>query len=389
MSLGNRAGLARFRHAAVIACLCLTAWATATIASPEAAVAVTTNPARLFGVSATSPTDAFTVGTYQTTRTNSLIEHWDGSAWSQTTSSSPGPVHNGFDAVSALSPSDAWAVGGYVNSVPHARTLIDHWDGTAWSKVKSPNPNPYSDELSGVAAVSSTDVWAVGSAGYSTPAGAKTLIEHWDGTAWSPVSSPAPGTASSLTAVSATSATDAWAVGTSDNNTLILHWDGTAWSQVTGPGLGSGGQLSGVSATSTTDAWAVGTSGNNTLILHWDGTAWSQVSSPSPDLYGNVLYGVGATSASDAWAVGYANPKVSGFRPQTLVLHWDGTAWSQVTSPNPGPVTDVLYGVTATSAADAWAVGYYHDPTTRADQTLTLHWDGATWSKVKDPKPGG
>jgi hypothetical protein len=41
-------------------------------------------------------------------------------------------------------------------------TLIEHWNGTRWSVVSSPNPAGY-DRLSGVAVVpGSTQVWAEG-----------------------------------------------------------------------------------------------------------------------------------------------------------------------------------------------------------------------------------
>jgi hypothetical protein len=48
-----------------------------------------------------------------------------------------------------------------------------------------------------------------------------------------------------------------------------------------------------------------------------------------------------------------------------------------------------LYGVSADSATDAWAVGDYGNPTTRAGETLVLHWNGTSWSKVASPNPGG
>ncbi len=58
---------------------------------------------------------------------------------------------------------------------------------------------------------------------------------------------------------------------------------------------------------------------------------------------------------------------------QTLAAHWNGTAWTQVPSPDPGGSTreNVLFGVDATSAANTWAVGEYHNGTTC--QNLALH----------------
>ena len=60
---------------------------------------------------------------------------------------------------------------------------MEHWNGTAWSVVPSPNVGPVLTLSHGVAAVSANDVWAVGSYDVTD----KALVEHWDGTAWSVV----------------------------------------------------------------------------------------------------------------------------------------------------------------------------------------------------------
>jgi len=58
--------------------------------------------------------------------------------------------------------------------------------------------------------------------------------------------------------VTATSASDAWAVGRNDltGSSLVEHWDGTAWTVVPTP-AGSGG-LDEVAAKTPGTAWAVG-----------------------------------------------------------------------------------------------------------------------------------
>lgn len=63
-----------------------------------------------------------------------------------------------------------------------------------------------------------------------------------------------------------------------------------------------------------------------TLILHWNGTAWARVATPSPGTRFNVLNGVSAVSARNAWAVGFYRNQAAGALP--LILHWNGTAWS-------------------------------------------------------------
>ena len=299
--------------------------------------------------------------------------------------------------VSAVSGSDVWAVGRQ-NSTGVFKTLILHWNGTAWSKVNSPSPSLADAELMGVSAVSGSDAWAVGD--YLASDGlSHALIVHWNGTAWTQVNSPtAPRyTDFGLTGVSAVSGSDAWAVGVrgvpSDgrkSGTLIFHWDGTAWTLVNSPSPGSGpNQLEGVSAVSGSDAdaWAVGNyssldnpGASRTLVLHWNGTAWSKINSPTPnpnDL--NFLQGVSARSGSDAWAVGnYWN--TTGLS-RSLILHWNGTAWSKINSPNPGPNANRLSGVSARSGSDAWAVGD-HDTAVSTTNSLILHWNGTAWANA-------
>ena len=91
----------------------------------------------------------------------------------------------------------------------------------------------------------------------------------------------------------------------------------------------------------------------------------------------NTLTGVSAVSPTDAWAVGLYWDQ-AGIN-HALVLHWDGTTWSQVKSPNFGSEHTGLSSVTAVSPKDVWAVGDYQEAGVHA---LVLHWDGTRWSQV-------
>jgi hypothetical protein len=301
-------------------------------------------------------------------------------------SPSPGSHSNGLGGVAVISATNAWAVGNYSSrTINQAQTLIVHWNGTGWKQQSSPNPGPAFNTLSGVAATSATNAWAVGYYNAATPS--QTLIVHWNGTAWKQQSSPNAGAHpnGTLTGVAATSATNAWAVGnytnrTGVNQTLILHWNGTAWKKVPSPNPSSlNNDLFGVAATSATNAWAVGVSGpfqaNQALIEHWDGTAWKQVPTPSSSA-SNVLFAVAASSSSNAWAVGDSctDCGASSQSTGTLTLDWNGTAWTQQSSSIPG---GSLRGVAATSATNAWAVGV----------GLIVHWDGTAWKQQSSPNP--
>jgi hypothetical protein len=216
---------------------------------------------------------------------------------------SPGTADNDFTGVTVLSPCDAWAAGDYQDNDGLYQTLVEHWDGTAWTVVPSPNVAGRNNQLNAVRAKSATDVWAVGES--FVTGSDRTLILHWDGNAWAQVASPSPGTIGTvLEAVAGTSSTDAWAVGASftagAEQTLTLHWNGRKWPQVASPNPGTSDELFAVRGTSSTDTWAVGVSvvggDDQTLALHWNGSTWTRVSTPDPGGSGvsNELLGVAA-----------------------------------------------------------------------------------------------
>ncbi len=312
--------------------------------------------------------------------------------WSVVSSPNVGNEDNYLYAVAAVSANDMWAVGNYCTIDCYSgdiRTLIEHWNGTAWSVVSSPDLE-MNTTLFGVAAVSANNVWGVGY--FNNGLVSQTLVEHWNGTAWSVVPSPNVGTHDNyLNGVAAVSANDVWAVGNYDlaSSTLIEHWNGTAWSVVSSPNVGGYiNLLLRVKAVSANDVWAVGYyiytaaySNAQTLVEHWNGTAWSVVPSPNVGTSHNDLRGVAVVSANDVWAVGLCS---SG----TLVEHWNGTAWSVVSSPsvNGG---GLLHSVAVVSANDVWAVGCYSDCYEHGSQTLVEHWDGTSWSIVSSPNING
>ncbi|MGH2518082.1 MAG: hypothetical protein ACRDHP_20760, partial [Ktedonobacterales bacterium] len=339
----------------------------------------------LSGVAAISATDIWAVGSDVS---GALTEHWNGTQWSFVTNPNQGTSHF-LSGVAARSTRDVWAVGQYVTSSNAFDTLTEHWNGRAWSIIPSPNTTSQFNDLLGVAVVSAKDVWAVG----NSNAGQNTLIEHWDGAKWSIVPSPSPGVnGNSLNGVVAVSATDAWAVGYQYNSSgiqqaLIEQWNGTKWNVVSSPSPGPTiNDLSGVTALSATDLWAVGyhdgTNTVQTLIEQWNGSSWSVVSSPNEASGGSFLNDDSAVSASDAWAVGTYGTLFGVY--DTLIEHWNGHAWSIVTSPSPGSAESMLNGVVDISGSSARAVGSYSNNHFTA-QTLTEYWNGSVWSVVTSP----
>jgi hypothetical protein len=140
-------------------------------------------------------------------------------------------------SITAISPTDVWIAGsGFFTSVvvrtPHNYRIetirhqaVAQWNGTSLSVVPTPTPDPgqtVNTSFTAIAAVSANDIVAVGVIG-SSLIGSKTLIEQWDGTSWSIVSSPSPSTYENyLTAVTALSDGTVVAVGIEqDNNSRV------------------------------------------------------------------------------------------------------------------------------------------------------------------------
>ena len=264
---------------------------------------------------------------------------------------------------------------------------------TGWSVVTVPQTGN-NVLLSGASARTSTDAWAVGEQFVAAgQAPAPPVSYHWNGTAWSLVATPTLGVSSDLLSVSASTASDAWAVGFSvlgrhDDGTLMEHWNGSAWSVNSSLVVtGYTAELTGVADLSPTNAWAVGEA-NGSLLEHWTGTTWSLVAIPDPDFTPGTNDSISASSASDIWVVGSTlNTATDQTVPEAL--HYNGTAWSVVAMPQAGTNTSTIGAVTDISATDAWAVGEDIGATSAVGgSTLIEHWNGATWSVVPSPTPG-
>ena len=278
----------------------------------------------------------------------------------------PGGAYNAIsnNGLAAISPSDVWAVGAYgqTNAGPD-QTLALQWNGTSWSQVTTPNIGVGNDDLWGVATVPGAtvdigNVWAVGD--YTDV----NQIEHPQA-----LVSATPG------------ANGPWTVYQPANIS------------------GGNNILFGVTAITATNVWAVGNyrqsngdpnavppippSPAQTLIGHWTGTTFT--TAPGPQTTGTSsdrLIGVAGSGASDVWAVGRTTDNGV---DNTLILHYDGTNWFASPSINPSATSNTLYSVTALSPTLAYAVGDYKDVNGRS-HTLIEKWNGAVWSLA--PSPG-
>ncbi len=277
-----------------------------------------------------------------------------------TWSLSPQPGAADLRAVSASGPNDAWAVGSVNGS---GAALVERWDGNAWSIVATPviSGTPYA-----VVTLGPNDVWVAGSF-YTLMPNLTAVVLHWNGSTWTsyPLTSISVVTLTDLTAVSTN---DIWAIEpAADDGTYTWHWNGTNWTHYNAattrlrPGGGVAFDLYSGSARATNDVWAVGsaicTGCQGGLISHYNGATWTETTSITP-----TLKGVIALAANDVWAVG-------GYSAASSILHWNGSAWTPVSSPNIG----TLNSIGGSGPADLWAV---------STGGSIVHYNGISWTSA-------
>src|SRR5262249_56055050 len=88
-------------------------------------------------------------------------EAWDGSAWHIAAAPKLNTQRDILYAAAAVSASDVWAVGHQQSWDGTFGTLVEHWDGTSWSVVPSPDPGSSANHLYGLPAPRPNDIWAV------------------------------------------------------------------------------------------------------------------------------------------------------------------------------------------------------------------------------------
>jgi hypothetical protein len=257
---------------------------------------------------------------------------------------------------------------------------------TTWSVAHPPytavDSVPYAP-LGAISAVSASNVWAVGQSS-GTP-----LLDHYIGSSWSQSTLPS-GPCSlfeagcNLTGVSGTSASNVIAIGDGtiptssgwQSESLAYLWNGSAWSALTVPASIPDTAMDHIQAFSPTDAWAVGTAPNAAgtasvvAAVNWNGSTWTQVATPFSTTVNLTVNAISGDSASDIWIVGEtATRGYTGGTRTSVILHYNGSAWTQMTAPDNSGLLDV----DAVSPTDAWAI---------AADGAVLKWNGSAWSVV-------
>ena len=170
-----------------------------------------------------------------------LAAHWTGASWATTTTPDPG-VNGVLEDVNASASGNVWAVGDWYDPTANGGAggqgaLAMRWNGTSWAEHDGSGAI-YWLGFNAVSVLSATDVWAAGAASTDGNLGGP-LVEHWNGSSWSQSFFPASGLdGARLYDIYAVSSTNVWAVGSdATNQGLIEHFNGTSWARVTIPGI--------------------------------------------------------------------------------------------------------------------------------------------------------
>lgn len=207
------------------------------------------------------------------------------SNWSFVT---PLPQGNDMIAAWAAAPDDLY-VGG-------PGGVIQHWDGTHWSQMTTPTTKT----INALHGLSSHDIWAVGGDSYTTNQTDRSLVMHWDGQYWTEMTPPDfYGWTYPFTAVHAVGPNDVW--GTIDGGTYPVHYDGTSW-QFALVSLSVEGSFKAITSTSPNNVFFAGTHGQ---IIHLENGNWSlEQKIESGNFSANLLQSLWAADPGNVYAGG-------------------------------------------------------------------------------------
>jgi hypothetical protein len=359
----------------------------------ETTVAVRGSETLFAGVAASSPADAWATGFSAkdkgTSSPKPLIRHWTGKAWRSVTL--PAKVARAWanvapvDAlVGAASARSVWVFGSFTGSYLRL-------SGSRWSLGQLPGVSEKSGALvliDAVKVINGTNVWAFGerdsvsgSQEVSAPYAA-----HYNGHKWAKVTVPGTG---AITAVAAVSSSDIWAVESGESSSVlssaaansglvrspaarlaaaapaaappvVLQWTPSAgWHKAAQqPTLAVTDLLVSAVAEPGGEVWFGGSADNSAkgaspLTAEWNGTSWAVTDLPGKASSADwQLASMAPDGTGGIWAL--AANEITGAE---RIWHLHGTTWSQF-SPAFGKRRWILEALALVPGTHSvWAVG--------------------------------
>lgn len=286
------------------------------------------------------------------------------------------------NAATCLTGSDCWLVGSRTAKfgLP-GKGLIEHWNGSRWSVVPSPAGVT---TLIGIDCSATADCWAI--------TGGLSAV-HWNGHSWAlhTIKMPAGASSARLSgAVSCPSSSLCWAVGNMSVGGGIIpwveRWNGKSWSLEQVPSRNKVSVLNSVSCAEPRHCLATGwwqsphALRGGALDERWDGSFWKVLANPAAGR--NEIDGMSCGAANAC--VGVGSGAQGGFTIAYAQV-WNGSAWE--VSHAVGPAASALNAVACVSASWCMAVGDYAQR--QRQFTLAERWNGSAWVRTAMPVVAG
>ena len=237
----------------------------------------------LFAAWAAGPNDLYVGGH------GGVLMHWDGTRWTMMDT----PTQKTIFAIHGTGPNDIWAVGGDGYTLDNMdRSLIMHYNGSAWQVITPPNYSGYTYVLNSVHAISANNVWACHDGGPS--------VMHWDGIQWSFIL-PDVFLEGNLYAVTSVGADHVFFAG---SHGQIVQYTGGAWvlEQKTEEGGFSTNLLQHLWAADLNTLYAGGNWGQ---VYHRNADgSWTDLNFPTAWGEDNTIRYLWGTSATDIYLMG-------------------------------------------------------------------------------------
>jgi hypothetical protein len=277
----------------------------------------------------------------------------------------------GFNGtISMDSATDGWAVASNFNR----GSVLFHFTNGKWQETY----DAPSQGLTGIQALSATSVWAYSNTTYY---GQMPSVYHYDGTTWTQQTISGMTERSRLVAVQMASDNLGWAIASVSGDyanptyTVYQYAGNNSWDTHSSLNAGGLGEISGLAMVSPTDGWAIGSRGIDgpssvtagkpvpQILYHYSGGKWRSV--PLQFTSGGAfvtLQKIVMRSAHDGWIIAQAQnmqPGVttSGIEKHTVLLHYDGSTWTEAQTPDVGGDASAITGMSF-AGDGGWACGF-------------------------------
>jgi hypothetical protein len=302
------------------------------------------------------------------------------------------PQSDGTWSVSASGAANAWAVSQQYSSSCDMCLFTAHWNGGKWQTISAPpGLRHQSNAIVGFAAVAATTgerAWIFAWGEENDLATTELSAVEWTGTSWSAIHN-FPGSPE-LTAAAASGPGDVWgfvAAGSRGQTPRAVHYNGKRWSQVP-----IAVNVFQASSSAAAGDWVTGTAAaqpGRIEVLHWAKGAWRNVALPKISVpKGEQMQPgyIAAVTPASVWASLTVESLTVEGRVTTVLLHWNGRAWSKVPLPNGVNI----YGLASDGHGGFWVASYkVNEPGVLLTGLAMYHYAGGHWTRAALPAKHG